>query len=208
MDCALPVWRPDPYISLMNPDDLPRLIYLGLLVAVLVSSFLVHNRGNLGKVAQQAAIWGLIFVGTVAAVGLWSDMRPDLLLRQSVVSAGKVEVPRSPDGHYYVTAAVNGVPVDFVIDTGASDVVLSQADAARAGLAPDTLAYLGTALTANGAVRTAAVRLGTVNLSGIEDRNVRAVVNQGVMEGSLLGMGYLGLYARIEIEGGKLILTR
>lgn len=192
----------------MNPDDLPRLIYLGLLVAVLVSSFLVHNRGNLGRVAQQAAIWGLIFVGTLAAVGLWTDMRPDLIGRQSVVGDGRIEVPRSPDGHYYVTAEVNGVPVDFVIDTGATDMVLSQSDAARAGLDPRNLPYLGTALTANGAVRTATVRLDLINLSGIEDRNVRAVVNEGAMAGSLLGMGYLGLYARIEIEGGKLILTR
>jgi aspartyl protease family protein len=192
----------------MNPDDLPRVIYLGLIIAVLIGSYLASNRGNMGKVAQQAAIWGLIFVGVIAAYGLWNDMRPDLMLRQQVLSEGIVEVPRSPDGHYYVTAQVNGVPVDFVIDTGASEMVLSQADAARIGLDPANLAYLGTALTANGEVRTAPVRLDTVNLSGIEDTNIRAVVNEGAMDGSLLGMGYLGLYARIEIADGKLILTR
>lgn len=192
----------------MTAGDWPRLIYLGLLVVVLASAFLVHNRGNLGRVAQQAAIWGLIFVGTIAAIGLWSDMRSTVLPRQTVVSAGKVEVPRSPDGHYYVTAAVNGVNVDFVIDTGATDMVLSQADAARIGLNPDNLAYLGTAQTANGVVRTAAVRLNSVTLSGIEDHNVRALVNQGQLDGSLLGMGYLGLFARIEIADGKMILTR
>ncbi len=192
----------------MNPDDWPRLLFLGLLLAALIGSFLASNRGNMGRVAQQAAIWGLIFVGVIAAYGLWNDVSRDLRTRQSVVSAGKIEVPRSPDGHYYVTADVNGVPVVFVIDTGATDMVLSQSDAARAGLNPETLAYLGSAFTANGEVRTATVQLDRVNLSGIEDRGVRAVVNQGQMDGSLLGMGYLSRYARIEIADGQLILTR
>lgn len=192
----------------MNPDDLPRLIFLGLLVAAVAGSYLAANRGNMGRVAQQAAIWGLIFVGVIAAYGLWNDVSRDLRTRQSLMSEGKIEVPRSPDGHYYVTALVNGVAVDFVIDTGATDMVLSQADAARAGLNPDTLAYLGSAFTANGEVRTAMVQLDHVNLSGIEDRDVRAVVNQGQMDGSLLGMGYLSRYARIEIADGQMILTR
>lgn len=192
----------------MNPDDWPRLLFLGLLLAALIGSFLASNRGNMGRVAQQAAIWGLIFVGVIAAYGLWNDVSRDLRSRQSVVSEGKIEVPRSPDGHYYVTAQVNGVPVDFVIDTGATELVLSQSDAARAGLNPGSLAYLGSAFTANGEVRTASVQLDRVNLSGIEDRDVRAVVNQGAMDGSLLGMGYLSLFAKIEIADGQLILTR
>ena len=117
-------------------------------------------------------------------------------------------MPRRPDGHYSVTVAINGVPIEFVIDTGATDMVLSQADAARAGLDPANLAYLGSAMTANGEVRTATVRLETVNLSGIEDRNVRAVVNQGDLDGSLLGMGYLGRFSNIQITNGQMILTR
>ena len=192
----------------MDTDDIMRMIFLALIGGSLIASLIVSQRGQMGQAMQQAAIWGLIFVGTIAAYGLWSDIQPDLMGGQIMVGDGRVEVPRSPDGHYYVTVSVNGEPIDFVIDTGATDVVLSQADATKAGLDPDNLAYLGTALTANGQVRTAAVRLETVALSGIEDRNVRAVVNQGQMDGSLLGMGYLGLYDRIEISGGTLILTR
>jgi aspartyl protease family protein len=192
----------------MDTDDIMRVIFLALIGGSLIASLIVSQRGQMGRAMQQAAIWGLIFVGTIAAYGLWSDIQPDLMGGQIMVGDGRVEVPRSPDGHYYVTVSVNGEPIDFVIDTGATDVVLSQADATKAGLDPANLAYLGTALTANGQVRTAAVRLETVALSGIEDRNVRAVVNQGQMDGSLLGMGYLGLYDRIEISGGTLILTR
>ena len=96
----------------------------------------------------------------------------------------------------------------FVVDTGATDMVLTQTDAQRAGIDPDGLAYLGRAMTANGEVRTALVRLDEVQLGSVTDRGVSAVVNQGEMAQSLLGMGYLQRWGRIEIAAGELILTR
>jgi aspartyl protease family protein len=112
------------------------------------------------------------------------------------------------DGHYYISAEVNGASIRFVVDTGATDLVLSQEDAVRAGLDLDALQYSGRANTANGVVRTAFVELDTVRLGTAQDRNVRAVVNEGEMDGSLLGMGYLQKWGRIEIADGELILTR
>jgi aspartyl protease family protein len=103
---------------------------------------------------------------------------------------------------------VNGTPVDFVVDTGATDMVLSREDAARIGLDPGDLAYTGIASTANGQVRTARVRLDEVSLGGITDRGVTASVNAGEMSGSLLGMSYLHRFERIEIANGRLILER
>lgn len=181
---------------------------MGLLTAAIVGSYLLHNRGNMGKVAQQAAIWVLIFMGVIAVVGLWGDIRTSVMPQQAMLSDSRIEVPRSPDGHYYLTLGINGTPVRFVVDTGATDMVLSQQDAARTGLNPDGLAYLGSAQTANGTVRTAAVRLESVTLGDFTDRNLGAVVNQGQLAGSLLGMGYLGLFDRIEIANGQLVLTR
>ena len=117
-------------------------------------------------------------------------------------------MPRGRDGHYSLTLQINGVDVDFLVDTGASQVVLTQQDAARVGLNPDKLAFIGTAFTANGEVRTAPVRLDTVDLGGIRDTRVRASVNGGEMSGSLLGMSYLNRFDSIEIRGDRLILTR
>ncbi len=192
----------------MNPDQIANLAYLALLGAVIAGYFLLQNRHNLGKLAQQAAVWALIFVGAIAAAGLWSDIRDDVAPRQSVIGDARIEVPRSGDGHYYLRADINGAPVDFVVDTGATDLVLSRRDAARAGIDPDDLAYLGTAVTANGMVRTAAVRLDSVRIGAIEDQGVRAVVTDGDFDGSLMGMGYLGLYERMIFENNRLVLTR
>lgn len=186
-----------------------RLIYLVLLLAMVAGWFFMQTREGWNRTLQYAAIWGMIFVGGAAAVGLWQDISRDGGGRfVQVGSEGEIVVPRAMDGHYYLTLDINQTPVRFVVDTGATDMVLTLADAERAGIDTDALRYLGRANTANGEVRTAFVRLSEVSLGGVVDRDVSAVVNEGKMEQSLLGMGYLQRWGRIEIAGGELILTR
>ena len=192
----------------MNTDQIMQLTYLVLLAAAIGGSAIVAGRNNMGKMAQQAAIWALIFVGVIGAYGLWEDISNDVNPRQAILSDSTIAVPRSNDGHYHLTLDVNGTAIDFVIDTGASQVVLSQRDAARIGIDANSLNYSGAASTANGVVRTAPVVLDQVTLGDITDRNIPAVVNGGDMDNSLLGMTYLGLYSRIEISNGQLVLNR
>ncbi|MGJ8586953.1 MAG: retropepsin-like aspartic protease family protein [Yoonia sp.] len=192
----------------MSTDQIMQLTYLVLLAAAIGGSAIVAGRNNMGKMAQQAAIWALIFVGVIGAYGLWEDITNDVNPRQAILSESTIAVPRSNDGHYHLTLNVNGTAIDFVIDTGASQVVLSQRDAARIGIDANSLNYSGAASTANGVVRTAPVALDQVTLGDITDRNVPAVVNGGDMDNSLLGMTYLGLYNRIEISNGELVLNR
>lgn len=193
----------------MSSMDYANLAYLGLLAAVLVFWVFVQNRDSLGKKAQQIAAWGLIFLGTVAAIGLWDDIRQTVRPSQAVFAdQGRVELPRAPDGHYYVTLAINGAPTRFVVDTGATGMVLTEADAANAGLNTADLGYFSEAMTANGVVQTAPVQLDSVTLGPFADTNVRAYVNSGEMEQSLLGMSYLQRFARLEISGGRMILER
>lgn len=194
----------------MEQIESGRLIYLIVLLAMVAGWFYVQARGDgLNKTLQYAAVWGMIFIGGAAAVGLWQDISRDAGSPQMVIADGdQIAVPRSRDGHYYLTLQINGNPIRFVVDTGATDMVLTQSDATRVGLDLDTLNYLGRASTANGEVRTAFVRLDQVVLGGVTDQNVAAVVNEGQMDQSLLGMGYLQRWGRIEIAGGELILTR
>tara|TARA_R110002124_G_scaffold141111_1_gene305522 strand:- start:183 stop:815 length:633 start_codon:yes stop_codon:yes gene_type:complete len=193
----------------MTGDTTANLIYLVLLGCAVGGWFLMQNRNGMGKMLQQAMIWGFIFLGVVAGYGLWSDVQRQTTGGQMLqLGSGQITVPRQPDGHYYLTLALNGENIRFVVDTGATDMVLTREDAARAGLDVDALNFVGTANTANGTVRTAPVRLNTVRLGDITDTDVYASVNGGQMEGSLLGMGYLERWGRIEISGGELRLTR
>jgi len=191
----------------MNGEQIANLAYVGLLTAVITGSYLISQRGNMGKVAQQASIWALIFIGVIAVAGMWGDITQSISPRQQV-DGTQVTVPRSPDGHYYLTLDINSTPVNFVVDTGASQVVLSQDDAQRVGLNPADLLYIGSANTANGVVQTAAVVLEQVALGDITDTRLRAVVNGGQMNKSLLGMTYLNGFDSISISNNELVLTR
>ncbi|ASM72146.1 MULTISPECIES: retropepsin-like aspartic protease family protein [Roseobacteraceae] len=193
----------------MDTFDTGRLIYLVLLLLMVVGWAFAARRTSMNKTLQYAAVWGLIILGAVAAVGLWDDIsRASMPYRANVVGENTVTVPRSRDGHYYLTLKINDTDVRFVVDTGATDIVLTKADAIRAGINVDALNFLGRANTANGEVATASVRLDRIALGPIEDRNVRAVVTGGEMFRSLLGMGYLQHWGNISIARDTLTLIR
>lgn len=193
----------------MIDATIPSLVYLTLLALALIGWFLVENRASAGRVLQQAMAWFLIFIGTIAAVGLWNDVSSELVPRQAVIGDGsRIDVPQSPDGHYHLVLQLDGTAVDFVVDTGATNIVLSKADARRIGIDMESLTYASRAMTANGIVETARTVVGEIELGGHVDENVVVWVNRGDMSGSLLGMDYLERFARIEISDGRLILER
>ncbi|MEX0284535.1 MAG: TIGR02281 family clan AA aspartic protease [Paracoccaceae bacterium] len=193
----------------MDGDSWANLAYLVLLGGALVSWYVVQNRASLGTVVKQAGAWVFIFIGVVAVIGLWDDIRQTVRPTAAVFAdEGRIEIPRAPDGHYYLTLMVNDAAVKFVVDTGATGVVLSRKDAERAGLELNELSFYSRARTANGEVRTAPVHLNRVALGGIEDHNVPAFVNEGELFGSLLGMSYLQRWSKIEIGNGQMVLSR
>jgi aspartyl protease family protein len=193
----------------MTGDDYGRVLYLALLLVAVGGDFIAESRQNLGQTLRHAVIWGLIFIGVLAGFGLWKDIRNDIIPRQTLLQdSGQIELPRAEDGHFYATLMMNGQPVEFVVDTGASQIVLTQDDAKRIGLQLSELRYFGRAMTANGEVRTAPAKIVKVDLMGITDRNIEVWVNEGEMFRSLLGNDYLRLFETIEIKQDELILTR
>ena len=194
----------------MSGDSLASLGYLALLLLALGGAYLASHRQSVGKSLQMALVWGMIFLGCMAVYGLWGDISRDYGRNSLPITQqdGAIDLPRAPDGHYYVTAEVNGAAIDFLVDTGASDIVLSRADAARIGFDLEKLAFLGSARTANGVVPIAYSRLKTIQLGPYLDQGISVAINGGEMEKSLLGMSYLGLFGRIEIAQDQLILRR
>lgn len=191
----------------MDSLDLPRIIAIIILVAAVTGWFFTENRQSLGKTTKGLLAWGLIFIGMMAGIGLWGDVRNDIMPRQTVLEDGQgIMVPRSDDGHFHVVAEMNGVPVEFLVDTGASDIVLTREDARRIGLDPDGLVFLGRARTANGVVETAYTKVGDVRLGPIAFRDVPVSVNGGEMDRSLLGMSFLSRFDRLEISDNRLVL--
>ncbi|PLL13421.1 TIGR02281 family clan AA aspartic protease [Tabrizicola sp. TH137] len=191
----------------MDGETTGRLFYLLLLLVAVAGYVMVEYRNRMGQALRNFAAWGLIFVGVMAGYGLWADLKTDLAPQQMVTQDGMIEIPRAADGHYYVTLTINGTPVQFMADTGATNMVLSADDARRLGIDLDALVYIGRAQTANGMVATARVELQQVELGPYREQVFPAWVNQGEMDKSLLGMDYLSLY-RVEIAGDRMILRR
>lgn len=192
-----------------DPDAQARFFYLALLGIAVAAGLLRVYRARLGEALRHAAIWGLILLGLVLAYGfkdqLVSQLFPDLAIP---TGDHAIALRRAADGHFYARAEVNGTEIRFLVDTGASSVVLTREDAARAGLEPLRLSYTMPVSTANGTAMGAPVELARVTLGGIAHADVRALVSGGEMRTSLLGMSYLGRFRRLSVEGDTMVLAR
>ncbi|MFQ5437628.1 MAG: TIGR02281 family clan AA aspartic protease [Paracoccaceae bacterium] len=193
----------------MNVNDWVEVTYLVILASAIAAGAILQFRKDLNKTLQQALLWGLLFFGVVILYGFRDTLRLQLTPHRAIETAdGKIVIARAADRHFYTTVNIDGTDILFVIDTGASGIVLSRPDAERLGIDTERLSYAFSASTANGRVRTARVTLGRVILAGVSDHDVRAWVNDGEMDGSLLGMSYLSLFSHMEISGDTLTLTR
>ncbi|WP_292021745.1 MULTISPECIES: TIGR02281 family clan AA aspartic protease [unclassified Brevundimonas] len=112
--------------------------------------------------------------------------------------ATAAQVVKAEDGHYWAQARIDGRAVRVLVDTGASVVVLTRADAGRLGVAPEPASFTGRIQTASGMVRAAPVRLNTVSVAGARVDRVEALVVEQGLEYSLLGMSYLGRLSAFE----------
>jgi aspartyl protease family protein len=115
------------------------------------------------------------------------------------------EFPRASDGLFYVTAAINGQPVRFLVDTGASVIVLSARDAARTGLASQAR-YDAHIETASGNAPMAWTKIDKVEIGGRQVSGLRAAVVQQGLSVSLLGQNALAKLGPVTMEGDRLRL--
>lgn len=112
----------------------------------------------------------------------------------AVPAGNEIVLPMGPGGHFAGAGSINGRPVQFLVDTGATTVALSQAEANRIGL-DWKHGRPGVSQTANGPVPVYAVNLTSVRLGGVELTNVAAVVLPAELPMVLLGNSFLGRFS-------------
>ncbi len=117
-----------------------------------------------------------------------------------------VVLPRAPDGHFYADVAVNGTMIRFMVDTGASSVALTQADAQRAGMFFSANDFNERGRGAGGDIALRAVTFDRIAVGNIEARGVRGVVIGGDGDTSLLGQSFLSTLGGVSIEGDTMVL--
>ena len=114
--------------------------------------------------------------------------------------------PANEQGHITLDAAVNGAPIRFLVDTGATLVTLTAADARAAGIAPGELVFNRRANTANGSTRMASVMLREIRIGQLSIYDVPAAVLEH-LNISLLCMSFLGRLQSYEMRDGKLTIS-
>lgn len=157
-----------------------------------------------------AGVTGLLAVNYVGDLDRVSRNETALAAARPAASMGErrsLTINADHRGHYIVHPSIDSHPVKMMVDTGASFIALTDADALALGVRPQHSAYTFGLNTANGVVRAARVQLREVRLGEILVRDVEAVVlPAGALGMSLLGTSFLRKLSGYEVQGGRMIL--
>ena len=126
----------------------------------------------------------------------------------SPATYGAVVVPLDRHGHYSVQARVNNLhSIEFIIDTGASVVLLGRNHAETLRIYPrDRAQFSLEARTANGMIKLAPVTLSEIRIDRLSVAQVPALISEHEQEVALLGMNFLRQLRRFEVRNGDLVL--
>jgi len=198
----------------VSKDDEPHLVYmigwLALLSAGLVFSRRIRATEALRNIAIWVAIAALLVIGysyrdVLAPIG--ARIQSELLPGNVVVTGDHLlTLTRDDGGDFYIYGSSSGTRIRFLVDTGASDIVLAPADAKRLGIDTAALHYLRGYETANGTGAGAPYVLHELSIGPIRLPNVAVMINQTDMGASLLGMAFLKRTKSFEFRGNNLLI--
>ena len=181
-----------------------------LMAVMLVVGMLISRRGRVARLGTTLLAWFAIFGAGFVLFSFRDDLGYVLQRLKSeatgapVVQAGQMRIPQSVDGHFYVQATINGRPVRFLVDTGATMTTIGRATASRAQIAVSDQRDQ-TVRTGNGVVRVATGRAKSFDIGAIRRSDVGLHVAD-VNDFNVLGMNYLSSLKRWGVEGRWLIL--
>ena len=200
-------------------DRFANLIFFGAWAAVLGAAIL-PRKGEFKRVTSNLLTWlAIILVLMTAHVyryelqDIGSRLSGGILpgspiSTQTVDGRNQIMVVRSNSGHYEVNGSVNGNSVRFLVDTGASSVVLSARDAKSVGIDVDNLRFSSPVSTANGMTQAAKIRVEEISIGTITRYNLSVMVSKpGDLKESLLGMNFIDTLWGFEIRGDRLTFT-
>ena len=181
-----------------------------LMAVMLVIGMVISRRGPAARLATtllaSVAIFGAGFVLFTFRddLGFVLQRLKSEATGAPVEQAGQLRIPQAVDGHFYIEANINGRPVRFLVDSGATMTTIGRRTAARADVVvSDQRNQM--VRTGNGIVRVATGRAARFDIGAIQRRNVGLHV-ANADDFNVLGMNYLSSLKRWGVEGRWLIL--
>ena len=208
-------------IAGMGGDMIAGLAASLALLVYFASSLFGDYRGRLSGAVRDLALWAALALALIVAYSfreeasmLFNRVAGELLPPGQAIDVSTpregyhaVRIRKRGDSHFAARAKINGASVTLLVDTGASTVVLKQADARAVGIDTAQLSYTVPVNTANGATYAAAVKLDEIAIGPIVVRDVEALVSRpGALKESLLGMNFLRRLRSYEFSGEFLTL--
>lgn len=189
------------------------LLVVGAVIFGILGSIMARRRVPLGRFVRQASTLVLVSVLVVVVLQLSRfDPRievavPQLGLPEQVVEGGETRIYKAADGHFWLRAQINGVPANFLVDTGATLTAVSQDLADQAGLVPRRGGLPVTISTANGPVAAQLSTLDELRFGNVAARGLDVVIAPSLGETNVVGMNLLSRLASIRVEGDTMILV-
>lgn len=201
----------------MTIAAIPRSGLLLMVVAAIavsaIGSLMVRRKVPLGFFVRRASTVVLAGVLLVVVLQLSRfDSRleiavPQFGLPEQIVEGGETRIPMAPDGHFWLRAKINGVPANFLVDTGATLTAVSQGVADRAGLKPRRGGLPVTVNTANGPVSAELSTIGELRFGNVAARGLDVVIAPSLGQTNVVGMNLLSRLASWRVEGNTMILV-
>ena len=194
-------------------EDGPSLIW-GVVCMLLLVSSLAARRLPMGQLAKMALAWVAIFAAFFAVfsfrfefITIWDRVKADFAgTAGQTISGEAIEIKRQDDGHYWLQVEINGNPVRFMIDSGATTTAINAETAADTAVNVDASGYPVIIDTANGQVtaQRGVVQRFEVGPYKLNDHNV--VVSDSFGDTNVLGMNFLDSMKSWKVEGNVMTL--
>ena len=195
------------------PQSQLLMLAVGAMLVGWIGSMMRRRRVPLAGLVRTAST--VVLVGVLLTVVLQIarlDPRldvamPGMGLPEQTVVGDETRIPIAGDGHFWLQAEVNGVPADFLVDTGATVTAVSQTTADAAGLLPNRQRLPVQMTTANGTMTVAMTSIGELRFGNVAARGLDAVIAPNMGDTNVIGMNLLSRLAGWRVENNVMILT-
>jgi len=181
---------------------------------VLVASALFSRRIGFGEIVRNILAWVAIFAVFIVGfsyqreiLAVWSRVSGEMTgANEQLVVGDTLRIRQSADGHFWVDAKVNGLPVRFLIDSGATTTAMTLRTAQNAGIDISKSPIPVILTTANGSVEAQRGTIQSLQIGPMVAQDLPVVVAEEFGDSNVIGMNFLSKLGSWRVEGPVMVL--
>tara|TARA_R110000824_G_scaffold173063_6_gene351074 strand:- start:191 stop:811 length:621 start_codon:yes stop_codon:yes gene_type:complete len=181
---------------------------------VLVASALFSRRIGFGELVRNILAWGAIFALFIVGfsyqreiLAVWGRVSGEMTgANEQMVVGDTLRIRQSADGHFWVEAKVNTLPVRFLIDSGATTTAMTLRTAEQAAINISESPFPVVLVTANGSVEAQRGTIQSLQVGPMVAKDLPVVVAEEFGDSNVIGMNFLSKLGSWRVEGPEMVL--